>query len=107
MAVGLWSSAFRRDPRWSEAGLALFAHPPRGGADVPAGRTIAVLEGWGEPAPERAGLIDRAKGARGGWVLALTRVEQSWEPRPLAPPGAAAPTGHGDPRPGGPAPGRE
>jgi len=111
LAVGLWSSAFRRDPRWSEAALALFAHPPRGGGGVPAGRTVAVLQGWDVPEPDRAGLIARAGAAGGGWVLALTKVEQSWEPRPLGPPGAGAgagaPKDHGDPRPRGPAPGRQ
>jgi hypothetical protein len=81
VAVGLWSGAFRRDARWSESGLALFARPPRGDGGVPAERTVAVLQGWDSPEPERAGLISRAKEARGGWVIAMTRVEQSWEPR--------------------------
>ncbi len=81
VAVGLWSGAFRRGPRWHEAGLSLFETPPRGGADVPPERAVAVLQGWDQPEPDHAKLISGARTARGGWVIAMTKIDQSWEPR--------------------------
>jgi hypothetical protein len=81
IAVGLWSSAFGRDSLWPESALALFAKPPRPGADVPSDRVVAVLQGWDQNERERTDLIRRAKTAGGGWVIALTKVDQSWEPR--------------------------
>jgi hypothetical protein len=80
LAVALWTGSFGRDPAWNEIGLSLFEQPP-GGAWVPRERVIAVLQGWDTPEPDRAKLVAKAKLAGGGWVIALTRIEQSWEPR--------------------------
>jgi hypothetical protein len=81
VAVALWPEPFGRDPGWVETGLSLFAQPPRGDAGVPPERTIAVIQGWDKPESDRVALIARAKRAGGGWVIARTKVEQSWEPR--------------------------
>jgi hypothetical protein len=81
VAVALWSGPFERGPGWIDTGLSLFAHPPRGDAAVPPERTIAVLQAWDTPEPDHAALIAQARRARGGWVLARTRVDQSWQPR--------------------------
>jgi hypothetical protein len=81
LAVALWPGPFGRDPAWVETGLSLFAHPPRGDAAVPPGRTIAILQAWNTLEPDHAALIARARHAGRGWVLARARIEQSWEPR--------------------------
>jgi hypothetical protein len=80
VAVALWRDAFGRDRNWEATGVAQFLRPPRGDASVPEARAIAVVQGWDRPdplasprpAPERAG---------GGWVVALTEIDQSWRPR--------------------------
>ena len=81
LAVALWSGSFGRDPAWVENGLALFAQPHGGGAAVPRDRVLAVLQGWDTSRPDRAKLVARAQRAAGGSVIALTAIEQSWEPR--------------------------
>jgi hypothetical protein len=80
MAVALWTGAFGRDPAWVEQALALFEQPPGGPAVAP-NRVLAVLQGWDTPEPDRARLVARTHRARGGSVLALTPIEQAWEPR--------------------------
>ena len=81
IAVALWREPFGRDPGWTETALSLFARPPRGDVSVAPERTIAVLQGWDKPEPDRARLIAGAERARAGWVIARARIEQSWEPR--------------------------
>ena len=87
MAVALWTGSFGRDPAWIEPALALFEQPSGGGAAIPPDRVLAVLEGWNTPEPERAKLVARAKRASGGSVIALTPIEQSWDPRLVKLPG--------------------
>jgi hypothetical protein len=83
LAVGLWAGAFRREPAWAEAGLALFRRPPKGGEAVEPGRVVAVLQGWGEAAAGADRLTESAGRDGGGWVVAIDPVDQSWEPRPV------------------------
>ena len=86
IALGLWPETFRRDPaRWIEDDLALFQKPPRGGAPLDPARTIAVVQAWDRPESGLDAVVERLKGS--GWVLALDRIDQSWEPRAVpAPP---------------------
>jgi hypothetical protein len=92
IAVALWSGAFRRDPeRWIETALPLFRSPPGGATPLDSGRTIAVVQAWGTPAPAAPAidpLLKRVVRWSDGWVLALDPVEQSWEPRSVAIPKA-------------------
>ena len=81
LAVALWSGSFRRETNWLDPALSLFERPPAGGTPVPRHRIIAVLQGWDATTVERTRLIERAKRADGGWVIASTPIDQSWEPR--------------------------
>jgi arylsulfatase len=69
---------------WIRHALESFAEmpPKRGGTAVPARRVLAVLQGWDLPADEQAQHLRHADAAgAGGTVLALTPIEQRWEPR--------------------------
>jgi hypothetical protein len=83
IAVGLWSEAFRREPAWAESALALFRNPPRGGQPIEPSKVVAVLQGWGKAGAAVAPLIESAGRDGGGWVVAIDRVDQSWEPRAI------------------------
>jgi hypothetical protein len=80
VAVALWADTFGRDPSWLSAGLKLFLQPSGGNA-LPPERAIAVLPEWGESAKNRSGLTAAVTPAGGGWVVARTRIDQSWQPR--------------------------
>jgi hypothetical protein len=80
VAAALLAETFRRDRSWLSSGLKLFLQPP-GGDPLPADRAIAVLPGWGDTRENLQVLSDRVKSARGGWVIARTALDQSWEPR--------------------------
>jgi hypothetical protein len=80
LALAAWPGPFRRDPGWVESAISLFGQPI-GGAPIPPARIVAVLQGWGQPEKAQAALIERARRAEGGWVLALDEIDQSWEPR--------------------------
>jgi len=54
---------------------------PDEGDPLPADRAIAVFPRWGDAAENLNGVTDKVKSARGGWVLARTALDQSWEPR--------------------------
>jgi hypothetical protein len=83
--------AFHRDqPRYGpEAGwvghaLRSFQEMPplRGGEAVPAGRLLAVLQGWDVTgAQQQAGRREAQAAGAGGELLALTPISQDWEPR--------------------------
>ncbi|GAC1447714.1 MAG: hypothetical protein NVSMB9_30190 [Isosphaeraceae bacterium] len=81
LAVALWAETFGRDPAWTENGLSLFLSPPRGGTPIAPERAIAVLPAWDKTDSDQTPLVDRAKKAGGGWVIARAQIEQSWEPR--------------------------
>jgi hypothetical protein len=81
LAVAAWSGAFRREPTWVDQALTLFEQPPGGGTAVPRNRIIAVLPGGNDRAADRLKLAAQAKRAAGGFVIASTPIEQSWEPR--------------------------
>jgi hypothetical protein len=78
----------RSDPRYGPPGawvahaLRSFAEmpPKRRGAAVPPDRWVAVLQGWDVSAAERDTQF-RAAGEAGGTLLALTEIDQRWEPR--------------------------
>jgi hypothetical protein len=80
VAVALWAETFARDPSWYSTGLKLFLQPP-GGTALPPDRAIAVLPQWGESAQNQRGLTEKVTLARGGWIVARTPINQSWEPR--------------------------
>jgi hypothetical protein len=83
VALAVWDEDFGRGPKWVDTALSLFHKPPRGGDPVGPERVVAVLPAWGggKAEPDITALADRAKEAKGGWVLARSKVEQSWEPR--------------------------
>ena len=82
IALGLWTETFQRDPLgWIETDIALFLAPPRGGISLPATRAIVVAQAWQRSDPKRDQLVDALKRRDTGWVLALDKVDQSWEPR--------------------------
>jgi hypothetical protein len=80
VAIALWPETFRRDPSWFPAALKLFLRPP-GGDVLPSERAVAVLPESGESAKNLSRLTEHVKLAGGGWVLARTPIDQSWEPR--------------------------
>lgn len=83
--------AFDRDqPRygptagWVKFAIRSFAEmpPKRGGQAIPANRVIAVLQGWDVSDEEVKAQIQRsAEAGSAGYVVALTKIEQSWTPR--------------------------
>ncbi len=82
IALALWPETFRRDPtRWMETGLGLFQRPPKGGAPISPERTIVVVQAWDQPEAAVNACLERIKPSVTGWVLALDRIDQSWEPR--------------------------
>lgn len=92
LALAAWSSAFQRDAnRWPAAASALFQHPPRGGAALSADRTIIVLEGWNRTEEQQTALVEEARKAGTGWVLAVDPIDQSWQPRSVPVPNANRP----------------
>lgn len=56
--------------------------PQRGGRPVSVQRVVAVLQGWEVTEAQRQAQVRRCReaGAR-GYVMALTRIDQEWEPR--------------------------
>jgi hypothetical protein len=91
LAVLLPYRAFERDlPRygppagWVRHALhSLLELPPRHqGKPISTNRLIAVLQGWDLTSALQKAQISRSEEAgAGGHILALTRIEQSWEPR--------------------------
>lgn len=83
--------AFDRDlPRygptagWVAHALRSFARMPprRGGEAIPADRLIAVLQGWDVTGAQVEAQLQRADEAgAAGTLLAMTPIEQGWEPR--------------------------
>jgi hypothetical protein len=83
--------AFDRDePRygptagWVKFAIQSFAEmpPKRQGQAIPANRIIPVLQGWHVSDREVKAQIQRsAEAGSAGYVLALTKIEQSWTPR--------------------------
>jgi hypothetical protein len=82
---------FQRDlPRygqpagWVEHALASFSEMPskRNGTPIPAGRLVAILQGW-KVTPEQidAQIARTREAGAAGYVVALTEIQQGWEPR--------------------------
>ena len=60
--------------------------PKRHGQAVSVGRLIAVLQGWDVTQEQRIHQIQQCeKAGAAGYVLALTKIEQGWEPRIVKP----------------------
>jgi hypothetical protein len=91
LAVLVPYKAFDRDqPRygptagWVKFAILSFAEmpPKRQGEAIPANRIIAVLQGWDVSDEEVKAQIQRsAEAGSAGYVVALTKIEQSWTPR--------------------------
>jgi hypothetical protein len=85
VALAVWDEDFGRGSAWTDTALSLFQKPPRGGDPVGSERVVAVLPAWGggkgKAESDIAAFANRARGAKGGWVIARSKVEQSWEPR--------------------------
>jgi hypothetical protein len=93
IGVLLRFNAFEREPtpygtnaEWQKHALNSFVQltPQRGGKAVALNRLIAVLQGWDVTAAQQTLQIKQSEEAGvGGYVLALTQIDQSWEPRLL------------------------
>lgn len=69
---------------WQEYALKSFGEivPARGGQAIPANRLIAILQGWDASRAQQQTQIRRSEQAGvGGYILALAKLDQSWEPR--------------------------
>ena len=69
---------------WISRAIGYFSQmPPRYGASpIAANRIIAVLQGWDVTAEQVNAQIARSKEAgAAGYVLSLTKLDQSWQPR--------------------------
>jgi hypothetical protein len=103
-ALCLYRAFGRAAPRYGgEAGWVVQAlrsfvemPPQRGGQPVAVQRVLAVLQGWDVTPAQREAQVRRCReaGAR-GYVMALTRIEQSWEPRIFRDSTRRSPTGAG------------
>ncbi len=83
VALGAWSTAFRRNPEtWPTTAVALFRRPPKGGTALARERSLVVFEAWGRPIADLAERSRRADELASNWLLAIEPVDQSWEPRP-------------------------
>ena len=68
---------YQRDPAWVRRVVSTF--PAQG---VPAGRVIAVLQGWDVSPSDVAAQIDHAQASgAAGYLVARVKIDQSWEPR--------------------------
>jgi len=91
--------AFNRDqPRygptagWVKFAIRSFAEmpPKRQGQAIPAHRIITVLQGWDVSDEEVKSQIQRSEEAgSAGYVVALTKIDQSWTPRIVTVPTSA------------------
>jgi hypothetical protein len=71
---------------WQSKALASFAEivPKRDGPVITPNRLVCVVQGWDVSAEQQKAQIQRALAAgAGGYVVAATRIDQSWEPRLL------------------------
>ncbi len=70
--------------QWQKYALNSFTAilPKRGGSPIPQNRLIAILQGW-DVSPEQRQTQIRQSEETGtaGYILALTKIDQSWEPR--------------------------
>jgi hypothetical protein len=83
-AFGRAAPRYGSEAGWVQQALASFLDmPPRhGGQSIPPGRVVAILQGWDVTETQRQAQIQRCQraGAK-GYVMALTRIDQGWEPR--------------------------
>ena len=69
---------------WIKHALASFSEmpPKRNGTAIPTHRLIAILQGWDvTPKEINAQIVQSEEAGAAGYVVALVRIEQSWEPR--------------------------
>lgn len=77
-------SRYGAEAGWVNAAIESFSKMPplRNGKPVGSSRIVAILQGWEVTAAQRQAQIERSNDAgAGGWVMAYTPIEQSWEPR--------------------------
>jgi len=69
---------------WQKYALKSFTEilPQREGRAIPQGRLIAVLQGWDvSPEQEQIQIRQAQDAGTAGYILARTKIEQSWEPK--------------------------
>lgn len=72
------------DPKWVGGAVASFEKmpPQREGVPIAAQRLVAVLQGWSVTPAEIATQRDAAaRAGAGGWLVARTPLDQSWQPK--------------------------
>jgi hypothetical protein len=72
------------DAEWQIGALKSFMEilPQRGGEAIPQGRVISVRQGWDTTPQQQQTQIQRSEAAGvAGWIVALTKIDQGWEPR--------------------------
>jgi hypothetical protein len=70
--------------KWQTYALDSFTEilPQRGGQAIPQGRLIAVLQGWNVSVAQQQTQIRQSEQAgTAGYILALAKIDQGWEPR--------------------------
>ncbi|PYI81547.1 MAG: hypothetical protein DME26_19835 [Verrucomicrobia bacterium] len=79
-------TAYGDHAEWQKHALTSFIEipPKRGGKAIPLNRLIAVLQGWDlTPAQQTLQVKQSEDAGVGGYLLALAKIDQSWEPRLL------------------------
>ena len=72
------------EAKWQSAALKSFTEilPKRDGEAIPPNRLISVLQGWDVTPKQQEAQIQRSIAVGvSGYIIALTKIEQSWEPR--------------------------
>ena len=88
---------------WQQHALRSFTEilPQRDGRAIPQGRLIAVLQGWEvNPEQQRTQIRQAEEAGTAGYVMALTKIDQSWEPRLMTLPKSKNSAGSGEPHAG-------
>jgi hypothetical protein len=79
---------------WQKYALRSFTEilPQREGRAIPQNRLIAVLQGWDVTSEQEQIQIRHAlEAGTGGYILARTKIDQSWEPKLMSVSGANSP----------------
>jgi hypothetical protein len=92
-ALGRAVPRYGREAAWVRSALSSFQEmpPKRKGEAVPAGRLIAVLQGWDVTrAQVRAQVRHAEEAGAAGYVVSLAKIDQGWEPRIVRVPAGSA-----------------
>jgi hypothetical protein len=81
-ALGRELARYGSDAGWVRFAVAELAEMParRGAAAIERSRMIAVLQGW-DTSNERAQIEQARQAGAGGYLVALSAIDQRWEPR--------------------------